>query len=228
MNEVSPRLLGCWKVNERQRVLLKNITDYIKQAYRASEIKFHSAGREDVDVRMVGTGRPFVCELINARQNSLTQEQYQTIQEQINSHTNSIQIHDLRYCSAQGFEAMKAAAEEKKKTYICVVYTSKEMTPERLEALTSYKDLTIYQNTPIRVLHRRTLMVREKMIYSMTPHYINPHHFLCTIEASAGTYIKEFIHGDLGRTQPNMGELLNCEADILQLDVTGVVGVHIE
>lgn len=44
----------------------------------------------------------------------------------------------------------------------------------------------------------------------MTPHYINPHHFLCTIEASAGTYIKEFIHGDLGRTQPNMGELLVC------------------
>lgn len=65
---------------------------------------------------------------------------------------------------------MKAAAEEKKKTYICVVYTSKEMTPERLEALTSYKDLTIYQNTPIRVLHRRTLMVREKMIYV----YVNP------------------------------------------------------
>ena len=40
--------------------------------------------------------------------------------------------------------------------------------------------------------------------------------------ASAGTYIKEFVHGDLGRTVPSIGSLLNSEADILQLDVTNV------
>ena len=32
-------------------------------------------------------------------------------------------------------------------------------------------------------------------------------------------YIKEFVHGDFGRTKPNMGELLQTEADILELDV---------
>jgi len=37
--------------------------------------------------------------------------------------------------------------------------------------------------------------------------------------SSAGTYIKEFVHGDLGRTNPNMGELLDSECDIMQLDV---------
>ena len=40
--------------------------------------------------------------------------------------------------------------------------------------------------------------------------------------ASAGTYIKEFVHGDLGRTVPSVGSLLESEADILQLDVTNV------
>ena len=40
--------------------------------------------------------------------------------------------------------------------------------------------------------------------------------------ASAGTYIKEFVHGDLGRTSPSIGSLLGSEADILQLDVTQV------
>jgi tRNA U54 and U55 pseudouridine synthase Pus10 len=39
---------------------------------------------------------------------------------------------------------------------------------------------------------------------------------------SAGTYIKEFVHGDLGRTVPSVGSLLDSEADILQLDVTNV------
>jgi hypothetical protein len=37
---------------------------------------------------------------------------------------------------------------------------------------------------------------------------------------SAGTYVKEFVHGDLGRTIPNVSSLLQCQADILQLDVT--------
>lgn len=37
--------------------------------------------------------------------------------------------------------------------------------------------------------------------------------------SSAGTYIKEFVHGDLGRTVPNVGSLLGAECDILQLDV---------
>ena len=40
--------------------------------------------------------------------------------------------------------------------------------------------------------------------------------------ASAGTYIKEFVHGDLGRTKPSIGEILESEADILQLDVANV------
>lgn len=36
---------------------------------------------------------------------------------------------------------------------------------------------------------------------------------------SAGTYVKEFIHSDLKRTSPSIGELLECNADIVQLDV---------
>ena len=37
--------------------------------------------------------------------------------------------------------------------------------------------------------------------------------------ASAGTYIKEFVHGDLERTLPNLGNILDSECDIIQLDV---------
>jgi tRNA U54 and U55 pseudouridine synthase Pus10 len=36
----------------------------------------------------------------------------------------------------------------------------------------------------------------------------------------SGTYIKEFCHGDFGRTRPSLGELLQCQCDILALDVT--------
>ena len=69
--------------------------------------------------------------------------------------------------------------------------------------------------TPLRVLHRRTLMTREKTIHKMKVQYINPHFFVLHMLASAGTYIKEFVHGDLDRTFPNIGHILNTHADIL-------------
>lgn len=43
--------------------------------------------------------------------------------------------------------------------------------------------------------------------------------FQLHLTTQAGTYIKEFVHGDLGRTIPNLGEILGCEVDIIALDV---------
>ena len=103
---------------------------------------------------------------------------------------------------------MKNAAEGKHKTYVAVIYSENVITPEKIKELESVKDLEIKQKTPVRVLHRRSLLTRDKMIYSMTTTYVNPHHFILELEASGGTYIKEFVHGDLGRTRPNVGELL--------------------
>lgn len=45
------------------------------------------------------------------------------------------------------------------------------------------------------------------------------------LETQAGTYIKEFVHGDFGRTRPSLADLLgveNGEVDILELDVEKV------
>lgn len=43
------------------------------------------------------------------------------------------------------------------------------------------------------------------------------------MHAQAGTYIKEFVHGDLGRTQPNLANIAGIHsADLLELDVVDV------
>ena len=46
----------------------------------ASEWRFSASGREDVDVRMLGSGRPFVVELINPRRVNFTREQMKAAQ----------------------------------------------------------------------------------------------------------------------------------------------------
>ena len=44
---------------------------------------------------------------------------------------------------------------------------------------------------------------------------------LCT---QAGTYVKEFVHGDFGRTTPSLSTILGCDdVDILALDVKNIV-----
>ena len=49
----------------------------------------------------------------------------------------------------------------------------------------------------------------------MCMHQVSSHSAVLEVWASAGTYIKEFIHGDLGRTLPNVGSLLGKQVDIL-------------
>lgn len=49
------------------------------------------------------------------------------------------------------------------------------------------------------------------------------HWFELHMVAQAGTYIKEFCHGDFGRTTPDMGSLLGgCDVQIVELDVEHV------
>ncbi len=73
------------------------------------------------------------------------------------------------------------------------------------------------------MLHRRPLAVRPRRVHSIyEAELVDDHHFNIKLESEAGTYIKEFVHGDLGRTQPNLKEILGKEVDILKLDVEKV------
>ncbi|GAG61152.1 unnamed protein product, partial [marine sediment metagenome] len=50
--------------------------EFVKEA-KAESSKFHGAGREDIDVRMLGKGRPFVLELKNPKIRTLDLEKIQ-------------------------------------------------------------------------------------------------------------------------------------------------------
>ena len=47
-----------------------------------------------------------------------------------------------------------------------------------------------------------------------------------SIETQAGTYVKEFVHSDFGRTNPSVGSLLGLDIldglSILELDVEAI------
>ena len=84
--------------------------------------------------------------------------------------------------------------------YSCVVWTEGVLTPDAIASIDAIHNLTIEQQTPVRVLHRRTQMTRPKIIHSAKCEVLNKHYMLLRLVTSAGTYVKEFVHGDRGRT----------------------------
>ncbi|RID58137.1 hypothetical protein BRARA_F01453 [Brassica rapa] len=186
--------------------------------------KFHAAGREDIDVRMLGSGRPFLIEVQNSRkcpsQQSLTE-----IGEKINkSEKKLVGVKDLKFIGSQCWAMMREGEAEKQKQYAAIVWIARPVEEKDIDSISSLKELKILQKTPVRVLHRRSPLERERTIHWMKVEKIkgSSHYFLLHLCTQAGTYIKEFVHGDLGRTTPSMGSILGCRAEIIQLDVTDV------
>ena len=171
---------------------------------------------------MLGNGRPFLLEFVNPKQSTISQEECRQLQAAINSCTTDISVNSLAVVGRQVLELLKAGEEEKRKNYSALVWASKTLTAADMHRLSEFKDLVIQQKTPLRVLHRRSLATRARTVFSLSGKVLDDHHFSLSLETQAGTYIKEFIHGDFGRTRPSLGEIMGQTVDILTLDVTGV------
>lgn len=186
--------------------------------------KFHAAGREDIDVRMLGSGRPFLIEIQNARL-SPSNTSICEIERRINClESRHVMVKNLMVLGSEAWNLMREGEAEKQKQYVALVWISRSLKDDDLETISSLKDLKLLQKTPVRVLHRRSPLEREKIIHWMKIERIasSSQYFLLHLCTQAGTYIKEFVHGDLGRTYPSIGSILGCRAEILQLDVTDV------
>lgn len=203
------------------------ITDLVRKAFKATKTMFGSSGREDVDVRCLGRGRPFYIELINPQVTKLTKEQLSALQEEINTLGRElIRIHHLQLIDKSNLALIKDN-EEKKKSYCayCVVWGPM---PD-LKHLSSLTPFDLEQKTPLRVLHRRPLLTRLRTVYELCgipgketlPD--GPSFFKINITTQAGTYIKEFVHSDFGRTKPSLGHFLGgIKVSILALDVIDI------
>lgn len=214
-----------WVIDGERRMegsVEKLIATPLLSAFRADGFNFSSSGREDVDVRTLGKGRPFAIELLNPHRSKFNKEEIRQLQEMINTSSDKIRVRDLQVVSREATSRMKEGEEEKTKSYSALIWTKKAITKDDLDFIAQIKELKIDQKTPLRVLHRRPLAVRQRLIHAMSASYLNTHHFTLQLRTQAGTYIKEFVHGDFGRTKPNLGALMDTEVDILELDVESV------
>jgi tRNA pseudouridine(54/55) synthase len=202
----------------------EEIKKYFSKIFKNSEnddFIFSASGREDRNVRMLGSGRNFIYEIFNSKKKFGLN--FDKIKEEFNCESKLVKIKNLKISSKSEYNKIKKEENAKIKKYLAVIYTSKKIEKDVINNLIK-DNLDINQITPIRVLHQRPYKERKKQIISLKEiGKINDHFIIIEIIASAGTYIKEFVNGDLGRTFPNLGSLLDCECDILQLDVEDII-----
>jgi tRNA pseudouridine synthase 10 len=96
-----------------------------KEVFRAEVSRFSSAGREDIDVRMLGGGRPFVLELENPRitEDALLGEDYarsllEQLQTRIQQGSQLIRVERLSLVAESQLELLKQGEDVKRKTYM--------------------------------------------------------------------------------------------------------------
>ncbi|KAK5645332.1 hypothetical protein RI129_006632 [Pyrocoelia pectoralis] len=191
-----------------------------------TNLKFSSSGREDCDVRCLGKGRPFYIEILDPKKTVFTYDEFRVLESSINEST-LIQVRDLQSVQRSELCKIKEGEQLKTKDYLAVCVTKAAITQEQIDKINNFGEAILEQKTPIRVLHRRPLAVRKKRIFRMearlVPDKLNL--FELSLETEAGTYVKEFVHGDFGRTKPSIGDIIDDEVDIIALDV---IAIHLD
>ena len=194
------------------------ISEHVLKLTKGREAKFHGAGREDIDVLMLGSGRPFVLEIKEPKIRNLDLKQLEEDVNKINEGKTS--YHNLHLCERGRKAEIKQSSPDAYKIYNALVVCDQPFDEDKLEKLIKLDE--IHQQTPLRVLRRRADKVRIKHVLDLSYEIIDEKTFNMRIKTEGGLYIKELISGDEGRSNPNVGEILGVSSKCAQLDVIEV------
>ncbi|MFH1306637.1 MAG: tRNA pseudouridine(54/55) synthase Pus10 [Candidatus Micrarchaeota archaeon] len=184
--------------------------------FGAADACLHASGREDIDVTTLGTGRPFVLEIVNPKKRNAN---LNLLGKKL-SQNYPVEAKNLQFCPRFWIEAICNSHFDKH--YGAIIECEGKLEKNDFMKLEKIIPLTLKQKTPIRVVRRRADIVRYRRVYDMKLVDCNEGKLKIDIWAEAGTYIKELIHGDDGRTVPSISSLLGKKCRCTQLDVIGI------
>jgi tRNA pseudouridine synthase 10 len=216
---------GCPKCNGTGKMYPESVEEIIAgpllEKTGGEDVALHASGREDVDARMLGTGRPFVMEIKKPKNRFID---LQSLTEQVNEQAKGkVEVLNLRSASKDDVKRLKRG-EGSSKIYKVFIDFDRDVSDEELDAVSeTLTKASIRQQTPLRVLHRRADLVREKYIYEAHIKRLAPNRAEMKIRCQGGLYIKELVSGDEGRTVPSVASIINAEAKPLELDVLKVI-----
>ncbi|MBY9002067.1 MAG: tRNA pseudouridine(54/55) synthase Pus10 [Candidatus Heimdallarchaeota archaeon] len=219
---------GCDECNNTGKKHLESVEELIEvkaiELAKAEKITLHGGGREDIDALMLGTGRPFVFEIVNPRIRSLS---LRDLEKKINDFTqNKVEVLELRWSTHKEVVHVKQSAERAVKKYRALVSFLEPITDENMVKIEKeFHNKELQQRTPNRVSHRRADKIREKKVYSIECTRKDTMEIEMLVRCDGGCYVKELISGDEGRTKPSISEITMNSAVCKELDVIEIMEI---
>ena len=217
---------GCKSCNDSGQLYPDSVQSLVAEPFMkitdSKENLFHGMGREDIDAAMLGFGRPFVLELRMPKNREINLIE---VQNKINlNNENRIQVNDLKFVPRSRVAELKNTVCEK--SYRVDVSIPENLTIESLKnGAQRLKEQLVKQRTPTRVAHRRADLIRPRFVQSVNILSFKQGMVELEIRAQHGTYIRELVSGDMGRTVPSFSSLVDgaCKVEVLD-----VLNLHLE
>ena len=217
---------GCKSCNESGQLYPDSVQSLVAEPLmkitKSTENLFHGMGREDIDAAMLGSGRPFVLELRMPRNRKINLEE---VQKKINlDNVRRIQVNDLEFVPRSRVAELKNTVCDK--SYRVDVSIPDDLTIESLKnGAQRLKEQLVKQRTPTRVAHRRADLIRPRFVQSVNILSFSQGMVELEIRAQHGTYIRELVSGDMGRTVPSFSSLVDgaCKVEVLD-----VLNLHLD
>jgi tRNA pseudouridine synthase 10 len=216
---------GCEKCGGTGKMYPESVEEIVStpllEAAEGEKTSFHASGREDIDARMLGTGRPFVVEVSKPKKRFLD---LAGLKEAVNAAgAGKVEVSGLRFTHRDVVRKLKKA-ESAQKEYRALVEFERDVSQADLQNLEEkLTGASIKQQTPLRVVHRRADLTREKYIYWVKVKKVSLKRAELKVRCQGGLYVKEMVSGDEGRTVPSVSELLGTGAKTIKLDVLKVM-----
>ncbi len=194
----------------------------LQVALGGTSIVIHAAGREDVDVRMLGSGRPIVVEVKEPKRRRVEVKQLEKIvnEEWPGLFETSLEARVVR-SFIRGLLKGDEGEERHSKVYRALVYVPDGVDPSDIKRLEEFfRNRVVRQRTPKRVRHRRADRIRERRVFRVAAAPLNHNMFVALIHAEGGLYIKELVSGE--DTWPGFPDALGKQAVCVELDVLWV------
>ncbi|MFW9779642.1 MAG: tRNA pseudouridine(54/55) synthase Pus10 [Candidatus Heimdallarchaeota archaeon] len=218
---------GCERCGFTGKMYQESVEEFISAPVLAAaqgvDSKFHGAGREDIDARMLGNGRPFALEISEPKKRTLDLAQLKTIIDQ--NAQGKIEVEFDGLTTRTKVRELKTQSSRIAKGYRAIVELEPERNVTEKSLYNAAKDLSnsvIHQRTPVRVSHRRADKIRTRKVISFEIESITSEYVTIHIVCEGGLYVKELINGDEERTQPNFAGLVGTKATVKYLDVIKV------
>ena len=216
---------GCERCGFTGKMYADSVEELIgrtaAEAFLAEDAVLHGAGREDIDALMLGTGRPFVMELVAPRRRTAD---LAGLEAAVNAAAaGRVAITIGGWSTRREVETLKS--EKPHKRYRLSVEVEGGIARKELEeALDRLRGAVVAQQTPARVVHRRADRIRERRVVDARVAGQEDGIFFLDVVGEAGLYVKELVSGDNGRTRPSLAGLIGRPARVIQLDVMEVEG----